>query len=691
MSKNLLIELGTEELPPKALKKLSDAFTQGIIDGLIEAGFETGAIKSYAAPRRLAVLIKEVADAQPDRDVERKGPNLKAAYDADGKATKALEGFARSCGVAVDDLTQEETEKGTWLVFKANEKGKPLSELLQNIIEQSLNKLPIPKRMRWGDSDVEFVRPVHWLVLLHGSEVIDAEILGVKSSRETFGHRFHASGALSLHEADAYAEQLRSDAFVLADMEERKDVIRQQVEIAATAVGGQVVIDEDLLQEVAGLVEWPVAVLGDFDEEFLDVPSEALIKTMQDNQKYFAVLDKDGKIKPHFITISNIDSKTPEKVIAGNERVIRPRFADAAFFWNQDKKQPLDAFLLRLDQVVFQKKLGSIGEKCQRIEKLSEIIAEKMGADVKQAGRAALLSKCDLVSDMVGEFPSLQGVMGRYYAIASGENAVIATAIEEQYLPRHASDSLPTTAAGQVVALSDRIDTLVGIFAIGQKPTGVKDPYALRRASIAVLRILIECELDLDLEVLIGEAAKLLSDKVDAEKAKAEVFDFMLERLRAYYLDRDVLIDVFEAVSALRPSRPLDFDKRIKAVSAFRALPEAESLAAANKRVGNILKKSSNETSGSVVECLFSEEAEITLFNKLASLKSKVESLFDAGEYEQALRELSSLREPVDAFFDSVMVMADDEGVKNNRIALLAQMSALFMRAADLSRLHQKS
>jgi len=521
---------------------------------------------------------------------------------------------------------------------------------------------------------VEFVSPVHWLVLLRGSEISDAVVLGVKSSRETFGDRFHANGALSLHEADGYAEQLRSDAFVIADLEERKNIIRQQVEKAANDVGGQVVVDEDLLQEVAGLVEWPVAVLGDFDEEFLDVPSEALIKTMQDNQKYFAVLDKDGRIKPHFITISNIDSKTPKKVKQGNERVIRPRFADAAFFWNQDKKQPLDAFLLRLENVVFQAKLGSIGDKCQRIEKLSEIVAGQMDADVKLASRAALLSKCDLMSDMVGEFPSLQGVMGRYYATASGEDAAVASAIEEQYLPRHASDALPATPVGQAVAISDRLDTLVGIFAIGQKPTGVKDPYALRRASIAVLRILIECEIDLDLEVLIDEAAKLLSDKVDAEKAKAEVFDFMLERLRAYYLDRDVLIDVFEAVSALRPSRPLDFDKRIKAVTAFRALPEAVSLAAANKRVGNILKKSETEISGSVNEALFEEDAEKTLFAELSSLKSDVETLFDQGDYEQALSKLSSLREPVDAFFDSVMVMADDEAIKNNRIALLAQM-----------------
>lgn len=688
--KNLLIELGTEELPPKNLKKLSDAFSQGIVDGLSEAGFELGDVQSYAAPRRLAVLINDVADSQPDRDVERKGPNLKAAYDADGNPTKAVEGFARSCGVSVSDLIEEETKKGTWLVFKAKEEGKPLAELLQQIIEQSLNKLPIAKRMRWGASSAEFVRPVHWLVLLHGSDVIDAEILGVKSSRETFGHRFHAKGSLSLNNADAYAEQLRSDAFVITDFEERKNVIREQVKQAAAEVGGKVVMDEDLLQEVTGLVEWPVAVMGGFGEEFLDVPSEALIKTMQDNQKYFAVLDNEGNIKPHFITISNIDSKTPEKVIAGNERVIRPRFADAAFFWNQDKKQPLDAYLSRLDKVVFQKELGSIGEKVQRIEKLAAVIAEKMGADTKQASRAGLLSKCDLMSDMVGEFPTLQGVMGRYYAVASGEDEAVAKAIEEQYLPRHASDSLPLTALGQVVAISDRIDTLVGVFAIGQKPTGVKDPYALRRAAIAVLRILIEGELDLDLKELIAESAKLLSDKVDAEKAKAEVFDFMLERLRAYYLDRDVPVDVFDAVSALRPSRPLDFDQRIKAVSAFRAMPEAESLAAANKRVGNILKKSETEVSNKVDQSLFEEEAEKVLFNHLVSLKADVDLLFDAGDYEQALQRLSSLREPVDTFFDAVMVMADDVAIKNNRIALLAQMSALFMRAADLSRLQKK-
>ena len=690
MNQDLLIELGTEELPPTALRKLSEAFTQGVAEGLAQAGFETSSVHAYATPRRLALLIKGVPASQPDRDVERKGPSLKAAYDAEGKPTKALEGFARSCGVSVDELAQEETDKGAWLVFRSNEKGRPLADLLQGIVEQSLAGLPIPKRMRWGDSDAEFVRPVHWLVLLHGGEIIAAEIMGLNSSRETFGHRFHANGALSLHSADSYLEQLRSDGFVLADMDERKNVIRRQVEVAAAELGGQVMIDEALLEEVTGLVEWPVAVVGDFDPAFLDVPAEALIKTMQDNQKYFAVLDAEGKIKPHFITISNINSKSPEKVKAGNERVIRPRFSDAAFFWNQDNKQPLDAFLLRLDQVVFQKKLGTTGEKSQRIARLSEYIAQQLGAEAKAASRAALLSKCDLMSDMVGEFPSLQGVMGHYYALASGEAVAVAAAIEEHYLPRHASDVLPASVNGQIVAISDRLDTLVGIFAIGQKPTGEKDPYALRRAAIGVLRILIECRLDLDLEVLIAQAAELLSDKVDADKARIEVFEFMLERLRAYYSDREVPIDVFEAVAALRPGRPLDFDQRIKAVSAFRALPEAASLAAANKRVGNILKKSQLEISGSVDAGLFQEDAEKALYKQLATLRPEVEALFDAGDYEQALRRLSALREPVDSFFDAVMVMVEDETIKNNRINLLAQMSALFLRAADLSRLHQQ-
>ncbi len=686
---DLLIELGTEELPPKALKKLSDAFTGGIVDGLKKAGFEINEVASFAAPRRLAVLIKNIAAAQPDRNIERKGPALKAAYDADGNPTKAVMGFARSCGVEVSELQQQETEKGVWLVFRATEKGRALSELIEDIVNQSLAKLPIPKRMRWGDNDAEFVRPVHWLVMMFGEQVIDAEILGLKASSQTYGHRFHAPAAITLNTASEYQEKLLGEGFVIADFAQRKEKIKQQVIDTGKQLGGEAVLDDDLLDEVAALNEWPIAVAGEFDEIYLDVPAEALIKTMQDNQKYFPVTDGKGNLKNYFITISNIDSKSPEKVKAGNERVVRPRLADAKFFWEQDQKQPLESFNAALEKVVFQKKLGTIADKTKRVAGLAEAIAQQLGANVEYVKRAVLLSKCDLMTDMVGEFASLQGVMGKRYAQKAGEPDEVALALDEQYKPRGASDDTASTPTGQILSISDKLDTLVGIFAIGQKPTGEKDPYALRRASLGVLRTIIERQLDLDLKQLIAESAKLLADKVDATKVEAEVFEYIIERLRAYYLDRGVSADVFDAVSALSPSRPLDFDKRIKAVSAFRELAEAQSLAAANKRVGNILKKSASSNNVTVDESLLAEDAEKKLYETLSSLSQVVEPMFDAGNYEAALTKLSSLRDPVDAFFDSVMVMADDEAVKNNRIALLNTMNQLFLRAADLSRLHQ--
>ncbi len=686
---DLLIELGTEELPPKALKKLSEAFSQGIVDGLNKAGFEIGKVESFAAPRRLAVLIKAVASSQPDRDIERKGPNLKAAYDAEGNATKAVIGFAKSCGIEVSELQQEETDKGVWLVFRATEKGQSLSELIEDIINQSLSRLPIPKRMRWGSNDMEFVRPVHWVVLMHGENVIDAQIMGLKTAAKTFGHRFHAPGEISLDRASDYNDNLRTQGFVIADFEERKQNIKQQVIATAKQLGAEAVLDDDLLDEVAALNEWPIAVAGEFEKIYLQVPAEALIKTMQDNQKYFPVKDAGGELKNHFITISNIDSKSPEKVKEGNERVVRPRLADAKFFWEQDQKQPLESFNAALEKVVFQKQLGSIAEKSKRVAKLAEYVATQLDANVEYVQRAALLSKSDLMTDMVGEFASLQGVMGKRYAQVAGEAEEVAIALDEQYKPRGASDDTASTATGQILSISDKLDTLVGIFAIGQKPTGEKDPYALRRASLGVLRTIIERQLDLDLRPLIATSAKLLADKVDASKVEQDVFDYILERLRAYYLDRGIMPDVFDAVSALSPSRPLDFDKRIKAVTAFRDLSEAESLAAANKRVGNILKKSASKEIVAIDENLLSEEAEKNLFQVLNSLSQTVEPMFDAGDYELALSQLSSLREPVDEFFDSVMVMADDEAVKNNRIALLNSMNQLFLRAADLSRLHQ--
>jgi glycyl-tRNA synthetase beta chain len=688
---DLLIELGTEELPPKALKQLSDAFSKGIVDGLTKAGFDIEAYDSFAAPRRLAVLIKGVAEAQPDRDVERKGPSLKAAYDENGNPTKAVMGFARSCGVEVDALQQQETDKGVWLVFKATEKGQALSALIEDIISQSLARLPIPKRMRWGDNDVEFVRPVHWLALLHGDKVIEANVLGLNSGADTYGHRFHAPGKITLNKADEYQSRLLTEGFVIADFEQRKQKIRQQVIDSVKPLGGVAVLDEDLLDEVTALNEWPIAVAGEFEKSFLEVPAEALIKTMQDNQKYFPVRQSadDETLSNYFITISNIDSKSPEKVKAGNERVVRPRLADAMFFWQQDQKQPLEAFNTALEKVVFQAKLGSIAEKTQRVTRLADFIAKQLHANTDFVKRAVVLSKCDLMTDMVGEFASLQGVMGKRYAQKAGEPDEVALALDEQYKPRGANDDTASSTTGQILAISDKLDTLVGIFAIGQKPTGEKDPYALRRASLGILRTIIERQLDLDLKELITESTILLKDKVDASKVEQEVFDYIIDRLRAYYLDRGVKVDVFEAVSALSPSRPLDFDKRIKAVSTFRELAEAKSLAAANKRVANILKKSSTDKIVLVDESLFAEEAEKTLFNTLSELSQNVEALFDEGDYATALSQLSSLKDPVDHFFDSVMVMADDEAVKNNRIALLTIMNKLFLRAADFSRLHQ--
>ena len=689
VNKDLLIEIGTEELPPKALQRLSDAFTRGVAEGLTDAGLKLGHVQSYATPRRLAVLIDDVASAQPDRDIERKGPSLKAAYDGEGKPTKAVQGFARSCGVSVDELEQQETDKGTWLVFKATEKGQPVSELVPGIVNQSLAKLPIPKRMRWGDNDVEFVRPVHWVVMMHGKDVITGDVLGVSSTKKTRGHRFHANKEITLSSAGEYADKLKAKGFVIAHLDERKQSIHDQVIKTAKKLGGVAVVDDGLLAEVTALNEWPVAVAGEFEKEYLSVPAEALIKTMQDNQKYFPVVDKNNELKNFFITISNIDSKSPEKVKAGNERVIRPRLADAKFFWEQDQKQPLESFRKQLDKVVFQEKLGSIGDKTNRVAVLAEDIAGQLGANAEYVRRAVELSKCDLMTDMVGEFAALQGVMGKRYAQVGGEADDVAAALDEQYMPRGANDNTPSTTTGQILAISDKLDTLVGIFAIGQKPTGEKDPYALRRASLGILRTIIERELELDLQQLIGKSAELFADEVDAASSKDEVFEFMLERLRAYYHDREVPVDVFDAVSALKPSRPLDFDKRIIAVTAFRALPEAESLSAANKRVGNILKKAEPGDASVVNAGLFELQQEETLYKELEMLKSKTEPMFDSGDYETALRELSALRKPVDDFFDHVMVMTDNIDVRNNRIALLDKMSTLFMRAADLSRLHQ--
>jgi len=686
-SRDLLVEIGTEELPPKALNKLADAFASGIENGLKEAGVNFKKINIYASPRRLAVLIDGVDEAQADREIEKLGPNVKAAYDKDGKPSKAAQGFARGCGVEVSELATTQTDKGERLVFRVEEIGKSTADIMPDIVSQSLAKLPIPKRMRWGDSTAEFVRPVHWVVMLFGHDVIDAEILGVRSGRNSRGHRFHHPEVINLQSPVDYVSRMKSPGYVMVDREKRMALVRKQAEDAAKKLGGQALIDDELLQEVSALVEWPVAVSGDFDKEFLSVPAESLISSMQDHQKYFPVVDKKGKLLPHFITISNIESKNPHKVKEGNERVIRPRLGDAKFFWEQDNKKNLEDHIESLNKVVFQNKLGSVGDKSLRVASIAEAIAKDLNENTEYAKRAGLLSKCDLMTEMVCEFSDLQGIMGRYYAINDGEPAEVADALDEQYMPRFAGDNLPNGKTGQIVSLADKLDTLLGIFAIGQKPTGEKDPFALRRAALGVLRILIECKLDLDLKVLLSYAAKAYTNQVDSSKSIDEVIGFMLDRLKVYYTSQKIGVDVYDAVIALRPTRPLDFDRRIHAVNDFRKLDEAESLAAANKRIGNILKKLKGDCPSSIDEKLLKETEEKNLNEKLQAMSTKVAPIFEAGNYSEALHQLAALRNPIDAFFDKVMVMSEDEALKNNRLAMLSQLHNLFMKAADLSRL----
>jgi len=687
-TKDLLIEIGTEELPPKALKNLSRAFEQGVSQGLADQGLKPAMIHAYAAPRRLALWLESVPVGQPDKEIQKRGPAVAAAFDDDGNPTPAAVGFARSCGVEVSDLEKLETDKGAWLAYTVHQPGKSTVDVLPELVSQALAKLPIPKRMRWGDGDAEFVRPVHWLVMLQGDQLIEAEVLGIPSGRYTRGHRFHHPEQMLIAEPSAYAPMLETEGHVLADFSARRAAIKGQVVEAAESLNGVAVIDEDLLDEVTALVEWPVAIAGSFEERFLAVPQESLISTMQDHQKYFPVVDKDGRLMPWFITISNIDSGDPQKVREGNERVIRPRFSDSEFFWNQDRKQPLASHIAHLEDVVFQKQLGTLADKARRVEKLSAHIAAQMGVSETEARRAAELSKCDLMTSMVYEFPELQGIMGRYYAEHDKEPGDVAAAMDEQYMPRQAGDELPATGVGRVLAIADRIDTLMGIFAIGQKPSGTKDPFALRRAALGVLRILIECELDLDLRELFEKAAEGLRGQVEVNDAAIEeTFEYCLERLKAYYQDQGIPLTVFESVMALRPGSPLDFNQRIRAVEVFSHLDEAESLAAANKRSGNILKKLEGELPERVDSALLQEDAEKALALEVDRVRAIVEPLFDEGSYREALEKLASLKEPVDRFFDEVMVMAEDEALRNNRIALLNQLRSLFLRAADLSRL----
>ena len=690
-TRDLLIEIGTEELPPKALRRLSESFGAGITDGLKGADLAHGEVSLYASPRRLAVLVRDLVEAQADKIVERRGPALAAAFDDEGCPTRAAEGFARSCGVAsVDDLERIETDKGAWLYYRAEQPGQPTTALVPDLVRGALDRLPIPKRMRWGALEAEFVRPVHWVVLLFGDEVIEAEILAVQSGRETRGHRFHHPDSLYIAEPQAYAPLLETEGHVVADFAVRREAVRAQVLEAGAKLGGEAVIDEALLDEVTAMVEWPVAIAGDFEQRFLDVPAEALISTMKANQKYFHIIDADGKLMPHFITVANIDSRNPDVVREGNERVIRPRLSDAEFFWTQDRKRRLDSHIDSLKNIVFQQKLGTLHDKAERVAKLAGFVADALGANREWAERAAWLAKCDLMTEMVYEFPELQGIMGRYYALHDGEPEEVALAQDEQYMPRHAGDELPATPTGQALAIADKLDTIVGMFGIGQPPTGSKDPFALRRAALGLLRIVIERQLPLDLEAAIAAAEDGLGGRIGAEGVGGTVFDFMMDRLRAYYADIGVTPDVFDAVHARRPTRPLDFDRRVRAVNHFRGLPEADSLTAANKRIANILQQAQEkgiEVPGKVDEARFTEEAEKALAERLAGLEQEVGPLFDARDYEPALARLAGLREAVDRFFDAVMVMVDDQALRANRLALLARLRGLFLRVADLSRL----
>ena len=684
---DLLIEIGTEELPPTALLTLSNAFTKNITAALDSASLNYSTVHSYASPRRLAVWIEALEVKQADKEVEKRGPALKAAYDADGNPTKAVQGFAKSCGIEVSDLEEIETTKGTWLMYRAQQTGKDTQALLEDIIKTALDKLPIAKRMRWGDLDAQFVRPVQWAVVLFNDVVVDCEILSVHSGNQTYGHRFHAPAAITIKKPADYEKLLKDKGMVIADFNQRKEIIREQIEVIAKESKATAVIDESLLEEVAAMVEWPVSVKGDFEERFLDVPQEALIYTMKLNQKYFHLEDANGNLMPHFITICNIESKDPIQVKEGNERVIRPRFSDAEFFWNQDRKVKLDSRLERLKTVVFQKQLGTLFDKTQRVKTLAAWIAKQLGEDESLAQRAAELCKCDLLTDMVGELPSLQGVIGRYYAQHDGENGLVADALDDYYKPRFAGDDLPPTAVSQAIALADRVDTMVGIFAIGQVPTGVKDPFALRRAALGVLRILIEQNLNIDLKELLTQAATNFDSALKAEDAVQPVLDYCLDRLTAYYQDKGIQVEVIQSVLAINPTKPIDLDKRVLAVKAFMAIPAAISLAAANKRSGNILKKLKGELPTAIDEKLLSDNAEISFYQTLSSLSDKVNASVKACEYEKALTQLAELREPVDAFFDNVMVMDDDEAIRNNRIALLNNLRGLFMQIADLSKL----
>ncbi|AXX99926.1 glycine--tRNA ligase subunit beta [Vibrio alfacsensis] len=689
MAKEFLIELGTEELPPTQLRTLAEAFAANFEAELKGAELAHEGVKWFAAPRRLALKVAALAESQLDKVVEKRGPAVSAAFDADGNATKAAQGWARGCGINVDQAERMVTDKGEWLLFKQEVKGQPTSEVVVELAAKALANLPIAKPMRWGNKTTQFIRPVKTLTMLMGSDLIEGEILGVASDRTIRGHRFMGEKEFTIDSAEQYPAILEERGKVMADYEARKAIILADAQKAAAAVGGIADLEDDLVEEVTSLVEWPVVLTAKFEEEFLKVPSEALVYTMKGDQKYFPVYshengDENKKLLPNFIFVSNIESKEPRYVIEGNEKVVRPRLADAEFFFNTDRKRPLIDRLPELEQAIFQKQLGTIKDKTDRIAALAGYIAKQIDADVEKATRAGLLAKCDLMTSMVFEFTDTQGVMGMHYARHDGEDEQVALALYEQYMPRFAGDELPSNGVSSAVAMADKLDTIVGIFGIGQAPKG-SDPFALRRASLGVLRIIVENGFNLDLVDLIREAKVLFGDKLTNENVETDVLEFMLGRFRAWYQDAGFSVDIIQAVLARRPTKPADFDQRVKAVSHFRELEAAEALAAANKRVGNILAKFDGELAADIDLALLQEDAEKALAESVEVMTEALEPAFATGNYQEALSKLADLREPVDAFFDNVMVMADDEALKKNRLTLLNNLRNLFLQIADIS------
>ncbi|EPQ5228935.1 glycine--tRNA ligase subunit beta [Providencia stuartii] len=680
-----LVEIGTEELPPKALRSLAESFAANFTAELDGADIAHGAVTWFAAPRRLALKVADLAASQPDREVEKRGPAISQAFGPDGQPTKAAEGWARGCGITVDQAERLTTDKGEWLLYRAQVKGRAVSELLVDMTSRALAKLPIPKLMRWADKDTQFVRPVHTVTLLLGSDVIDGKILGIKSGRTIRGHRFMGEAEFTIDNAEQYPAILRERGKVMADYAERKAVIKADAEKAAQALGGQADLTDSLLEEVTSLVEWPVVLTAKFEEKFLEVPSEALVYTMKGDQKYFPVYDKAGKLMPNFIFVANIESSDPQQIISGNEKVVRPRLADAEFFLKTDRKQRLEDNLPRLETVLFQKQLGTLRDKTDRLEALAGWIASKIGADVNHATRAGLLAKCDLMTNMVFEFTDTQGVMGMHYARHDGESEDVALALKEQYQPRFSGDALPSTDVSAALALAEKMDTLAGIFGIGQHPKGDKDPFALRRAALGVLRIIVEKGYQLDLVEMTEEAARLYGDKLTNDNVVSDVVEFMLGRFRSWYQELGYSIDTIQAVLARHPTQPADFDARVKAVTHFRSLDEAQALAAANKRVSNILSKSEEKLADNVLASVLKMPEEVKLATHVVVLQDKLAPMFAERNYQEALVELASLRDIVDEFFANVMVMDEDQAVRINRLTLLSQLRELFLRVADIS------